>query len=101
MSYADIAKAASDHNQQVNKERVDKKAKEIAEAFIAKIKCPNSRSPGILSPDGKSFSCGSYCAGMEVAEMRAVAARLGEAPYDFKVESEFDYHQGNRIIISI
>jgi hypothetical protein len=101
MSYADIAKTASEHNQQANKERVDEKAKEIAEAFIAKINCPSSRSPGILSPDGKSFSCISYCVGMSDREKQAVAVRLAESPYDFKVESDFDYRTGDRIIISI
>lgn len=101
MSYADNARAISGISQQVNKERIDSTAEKIAQAFIEKIKCPNNRSPGILSPDGKSFSCGSHCSGMEVAEMRAVAARLGETPYDFKVDSEFDYNRGNRIVISI
>jgi hypothetical protein len=101
MSFADKARVAVERSQGFNEQRINDKAMEIAEAFVAKINHPDSRSLGTLSPDGKSFSCIAYCTGMEVAEMRAVAARLREDQFGFKVEAVFDYHQGDRIIISI
>jgi len=100
MSYADLASSLLARNQQIDQQRVDAKAKEIAEAYLEKLKHPGARSIGTLLPDGKSFSCITYCSGIETYVQQAVATRLAEEPYGFKVDADFDYNNGNRIVIS-
>lgn len=100
MSFADLAQSLLERKQQIDHARVNEIAEEIAHAYLKKLEQPDLRSLGTILHDGVSFSCIDYCAGMSVNEKRAVAALLTESPYEFKVDADFDYNSGNRIVIS-
>ena len=100
MSFADLAQSLLERKQQINHVRVNEKAEEIAHAYLKKLEQPDLRSLGTILHDGVSFSCIGYCIDMTQQEKMAVAKKLAESPYEFKVDTDFDYNSGNRIVIS-